>query len=396
MRASFGLFLRAMLPRPGRTPLAWRNVTHHKGSLLISGSAVAFAVLVIFMELGFLGGLFNSQIRLIQAVKAEFVMLSRAQHTLLAHETFPRSRLLQAAAMSGVAAVHPLYIEDGASLLRNPTTGLATGIRVIALAPRSDIFAPADIASQLPALQTPLTVLFDRRSNAVFGPLQRADEAELAGRRVTVAGVFDFGADYYYDGNLITSDATFFTLFPQRRPDRATLGFIQLDPRARASEVLSRLEAEVRDTEVEVLTREAVIDREIAAWRVATPVGYIFALGVAVGFVIGATICHQIIYSEISDQLPQLATMKALGYHHHDLVGLVLRQTLLLGLIGFSLAVLLSLALYASLTARTGIITELSAGRFFLVLILTLTMCASGGLLAVRRALAADPAELFQ
>jgi putative ABC transport system permease protein len=67
----------------------------------------------------------------------------------------------------------------------------------------------------------------------------------------------------------------------------------------------------------------------------------------------------------------------------------------LLGVIGFLPALAMTLALYSILTALTGIVTKLTVARVLLVFILTLAMCFVSGLLAVRKALAVDPAELF-
>ena len=83
-------------------------------------------------------------------------------------------------------------------------------------------------------------------------------------------------------------------------------------------------------------------------------------MGVAVGFVIGIFICYQILYTDITDHLPQLATMKALGYHSRDLVRLVLTQAMLLGVIGFIPALVMTFGLYSILTAITGIVTKLT------------------------------------
>ena len=118
-------------------------------------------------------------------------------------------------------------------------------------------------------------------------------------------------------------------------------------------------------------------------------------MGVAVGFLIGVFICYQILYTDIADHLPQLATLKALGYQNRDLVRLVLTQATLLGMLGFFPAVVITFGLYSTLTAMTGIITKLTVARVALVFILTLAMCFVAGLLAVRRAVAVDPAELF-
>jgi len=40
-----------------RTPLAWKNLTHDVRRLAVAVSGVAFAVILIFMELGFLNAL---------------------------------------------------------------------------------------------------------------------------------------------------------------------------------------------------------------------------------------------------------------------------------------------------------------------------------------------------
>jgi putative ABC transport system permease protein len=143
------------------------------------------------------------------------------------------------------------------------------------------------------------------------------------------------------------------------------------------------------------MRKSDIVAREKTKWQKSTPAGYIFTMGVAVGFLIGVFICYQILYTDISDNLPQLATLKALGYHNRDLVRLVLTQAALLGMLGFFPAVVMTFGLYSTLTAITGIVTKLTIARVALVFILTLGMCFVAGLLAVRRAIAVDPAELF-
>jgi len=64
-------------------------------------------------------------------------------------------------------------------------------------------------------------------------------------------------------------------------------------------------------------------------------------------------------------------------------------------MLGFFPAVVMTFGLYSMLTAITGIITTLTFARVTLVFVLTLGMCFVAGLLAVRKAIAVDPAELF-
>jgi putative ABC transport system permease protein len=377
-----------------RTPLAWRNIVHNKVTLLISMAAVSFAVLIMFMELGFLNGLYDSQTGALQFLRADLVMVSRALHILNTHETFPRARLEQAESVEGVRGAYPIYMEDGLSDLRNPNTGIKNGIRVLAFDPRHPIFQSGSVNRLVERLRRPMTILFDEKSRSFFGPLPAGTITELADRAVIVAGTFDLGPDYYYDGNLLASTDTFFTLFSHRQREDVFAGVIQLQDGASLDAVLGKLNR-ANWPEVEVLKKSAIVAREKATWQKATPAGYIFTMGVAVGFVIGIFICYQILYTDISDHLPQLATMKALGYQNRDLVRLVLTQAVLLGMLGFVPAVAMTLGLYSILTAITGIVTKLTLARIALVFVLTLGMCLVSGLLAVRKALAVDPAELF-
>jgi len=76
-------------------------------------------------------------------------------------------------------------------------------------------------------------------------------------------------------------------------------------------------------------------------------------------------------------------------------VRLVLTQSALLAMLGFIPAVGVAFGLYALLTALTGIVTKLTLARVALIAFLTLGMCLVSGALALRKALTADPAELF-
>jgi putative ABC transport system permease protein len=380
--------------RSGRTPLAWRNLTHNKLTLLISIAAVAFAVVIMFAELGFLNGLYDSQTGALRLLRADLVMVSSGLHVFNTHETFPRTRLEQAAGVSGVAAVYPLYMEDLASDLRNPGNGMKNSIRVLAIEPAAPIFTSSRLNGLSNQLSAHMTVLVDRATRSFLGSFREGTTTELNDRAVKVVSTFQLGPDYYYDGNILTSVDTFLTIFPHQRRDDVFLGVIQLRSGASADRVLDELKRRT-GADVEVLTKSDIIARERAAWQKSTPAGYIFTMGVAVGFVIGVFICYQILYTDIADHLPQLATLKALGYESRELIRLVLTQAVVLGMLGFIPALLITLALYSVLTGLTGIVTVLTIGRVALVFILTLGMCFVSGLLAVRKALAADPADLF-
>ena len=377
-----------------RTPVAWRNIVHNKVTMILSSAAVAFAVIIMFMELGFLNGFYDSQTSLLQFFDADLVMVSRALQILNGHETFDRARLIQAAALDGVKAVHPIYVEDTVSDLRDPDSGINHNTRIIGFDGDDAIFCSGEANELIARLRSPMTILFDRKSRSFVGSLPPGTITELADRAVTVVGAVALGPDYYYDANVVTGGETFFRLFPDQRRSQVFIGLIQLKSGASAHAVQSDLRR-ITGADVDVFKKSDLVNREKANWRKSTPVGYIFTMGVAVGFVIGVFIVYQILHTEIADHLPQLATMKAIGYHNRDLALLVLQQAALLGMLGFVPAIFMTFFLYSMLTMTTGIVTKLTLSRVGLVFFLTLGMCFVSGLLAVRKAMSADPADLF-
>src|SRR5438093_7168346 len=97
-----------------RTPLAWNNLTHDLRRLVVAVSGVAFAVILIFMELGFLNALLESTVQVLRRLNGDIVLISKAQYALIAAERFDIHRLYDAREIPGVAAASPVYIESAA------------------------------------------------------------------------------------------------------------------------------------------------------------------------------------------------------------------------------------------------------------------------------------------
>jgi putative ABC transport system permease protein len=104
---------------------------------------------------------------------------------------------------------------------------------------------------------------------------------------------------------------------------------------------------------------------------------------------------HQILYAEISTHLAQYATLKAMGYTHAFMLGIVAGASLILGLLGFVPGWVASLGMYHLTASATGLPMMLGAGKTILVLLLTMAMCLLSGALAMQRLRAANPADMF-
>lgn len=144
-----------------------------------------------------------------------------------------------------------------------------------------------------------------------------------------------------------------------------------------------------------MLTKPDAIAREEQFWKWSTPIGSVFLTGLIIGFVVGVIICYQIIYSDIADHMGEFATLKAMGYGNGYLIRFVLEESVYLSVLAFIPGLLISLVLYYGVGYFTGLLMELTPGLGLLVFLLTLAMCAVSGSLAMRKVLAADPADLF-
>jgi len=286
-----------------RTPLAWKNLTHDRRRLAVAVSGVGFAVLLIFMELGFLNALLESTVRVLRILNGELVVISSAKYSLPARERFELRRLQHSQGVPGVKAVYPFYMETLGAVLRE---GQQRGypIRVFACQENEAIVNFDSFASHAADLRRPGTALADVASRAKYGIPRRdtelaAYDAELSGQDIRLVGHFRLGVDFANDGNLLMTAANFARFFPHRAAGRdplslVDLGVVKLEDNADPRAVQQSLRCSLSN-DVDVLTKDELIDREMTFWRTNAPVGYIFLVGVYMGFVVGVIICYQII-----------------------------------------------------------------------------------------------------
>jgi putative ABC transport system permease protein len=391
---------------PRRTPLAWMNLKHDLRRLAVAVAGICFAVLLMFMETGFMFALFDSTVKLVDDAEADLVLVSPARYVLPAEKRFPRARLDQARSMAGVAAAYPVYIERSLATLRALPRGVPQPVRVIGTGEASEVFDFESLADTAERLSEPQTAFIDKKSKrAMFGfaiaPLAENQpvEAELSGSRVRIVDTFSLGTDFANDGTLLMSATNLARYFPRRNMGgdplaRVDLGLVRLTRDADRPTVIANLQSMFGD-EVLVLTKPEYRRQEIEFWRANTPIGMVFQVGTWMGFVVGVIICYQVLYTDISDHMKEYATLKAIGYSGRYFLGVVVTEAAILSVLGFIPGIVLSWLLYAWLDASTGLLMNLTVGRALFVFFLTLAMCALSGVLALRKLLTADPATLF-
>ena len=357
------------------------------------------------MQLGFKDALFDAAIKPHQALNADLVIVNPQLKTLFSPQSFKRERLYQAAGFEGVKSVSYLYINLGQ--WRNPDTRLDRSILIFGTDPVNSPFNIPEISANLNEIQKLNHVIFDRASRPEFGDIGKifiekgTVETELNNVRIQVSGLFSLGASFAADGNVIVSDSTFLRLFPTKKAEEIEIGLITLEKGADAK----ILQASMQDLlnvglpkdkpEVKVYTVEEFAEIEKQYWAESTAIGFIFGFGTVVGFIVGIVIVYQILYSDVSDHLPEYATLKAMGYTDGYLIKVLIQESLILAILGFLPGFFLSFGLYHITQSATNLPIGMKTERAITVLSLTVTMCSASAMIAMRKLQEADPADIF-
>lgn len=376
-----------------RTPLAWLNLVHDKARTAVALAGVAFAVVLILMQLGFLGSVTTTATMIFDRLKFDVVIVSPQYIDLRSPGTIPRRRLQQAGATTGVASVEPLNL--GFSVWRNPETKKDRWIMILSPRNGTETFALAyDEQPPYERLARPDQVLIDRRCRKEFGPQFAGIETEVGGTHVRIAGQFTLGTGFSADGAIMVGPEGFLRLLPHRRAESVNLGLVRVGSGTSVEAVAALLRERLPD-DVRVYTRDEIGRREQRFWLTTTSVGTIFGLGAVIAVLVGVAIVYQVLSSDISNHKAEYATLKAMGYGPRYLSGVILQQAAILGVVGFVPGMLIAWGVYLMANRIANVPIGMTATRAITVLALSVVMCGVSGLAALRKVHGADPADLF-
>lgn len=379
-------------------PIGWLQLRHRPVRLMVALAGIAFAVLLIMMQLGFRAALFESAVRIHERLNYDIALFSTNSVFIVRPEPFSARRLYQTMGDESVESVSAVHIFPG--VWKNPWNNDRRSLTIIGFDPDDNLLNAPGFEQGRPLLSHQDVVLFDAASRPEFGPV--AEEfspdkklfTEINDRKIRVAGLFTMGTSFGIDGIVLTSTDNWLRLFPGRSRNDIELGLISLKDGANANAARDRLRNYL-PKDVLVMTKADFVKREVDYWNAATPIGYIFAFGAIMGFVVGSIIVYQILFADVSEHLNEYATLRALGYKNRFISGIVVQEAVILGVLGYFPGLIAVYFLSAKAAAATHLPLYITQDRALLVLALILIMCAISALLAVRKVRRLDPADVF-
>ncbi len=331
---------------------------------------------------------------------------------------FERKWLQVAASTRGIEHVKPLWItiHNWSKLptkaeLPNPDFQTRyLPIAIMAFDTQDTVFKLESVIAQQSLLSSGYAVLIDQKTQRDYGPLDGryftnedlGRETEIGGQKFSIGGLFDLGTGLAANGAVITSAAGFSRVMPWDVNRHVSIGLIDLEAGVSVEQVVADLTARLQvggkgkdSMAVDVLSYDEMLKLERKRWLEQTPIGLIFQLGVVLSLLVGAAIVYMVLATDVTNRLPEYATLMAMGYSRKYLASIVMTQAITLCLCGFVVAWGAAIVLYLLTYYASGIPIAMNNQRVVNVLALGLLMSCVSGLLALRKRWKAEPASLF-
>ena len=375
-----------------RTPIAWLNIIQHKKRTVAALAGIAFAILLIFMQLGFLGATRKNATVVYDSMDFDLLLCSNTFLTLTKSGSFSRLALIQAQASNSVEHASGVVVRN--SLLRDESDQTEKRILTLSINTLDPVFLDPKLASIATQLQQRASMLLDRRSIPGFGPWEVGESRMVNDQAIQIVGDYEMGIGILASTSMVVSHETMSLLGNGAPVTKFNLGLIQLKEGSDLGRVRDDLQKRLPGT-VRLMTREEVNRKEQVFYMNTKPIGIMFRIGVVVAFIVGAVILYQILSAEISNRMGEYATMKAMGYSPVFVYIIGIQQGIIYSILGFIPACILGMLLYNVLHNISGFHLWMPLGRAFFVFMLALLMCSVASMFALGKLRNADPADLF-
>ncbi len=416
----------ALSERLRNPPLALRNVLRGGRRSLAAVAGVAFSVMMVLLQLGFLQAVRITATDIYDQLDFDIILLSPNYDQFYDPGFFPRNRLRQAGVVEDVTASYPFYatfglwrcppyppdrpmdapdpptpgpIERWLQGERLPRPIVRRELLVIGVDLDNHPFKPP-IRRRISEARDPLAagdrVLLNAQSHVDFGweSRDRFDGWELGKHAVRLAGGFRLLRGFAADGAALCGDDAFVRLCDYPSRETLNFGFLKVRPGANPDEVVERLRAAL-PPDVNPYTRRQIYEREQEHWVDQTSTGKLFSFGVLVAMIVATAVVYQVLSNDIRNHLAEYATLKAMGYSNLRLARVVVGQSLIYMMIAYLVAVIIGDVVYHATETLAGIPMRLTGQSLGIALGLSVAVGLITGAMSLRRLRAADPAELF-
>lgn len=371
--------------------LATKSLLHDRLRFLITVSGVAFAVTLVFVQVGLFLGLLDNASVTIDHIDADLWVTSRNTPNIDFAHAFPDTLVQRVRAVPGVARADNLIVWF---MTMNLPSGAQEGTLVYAVEDFRRWNIPWNVREgDLSDLRRGAYFFLDDSAVKRYGDYSVGDYRELLGQRMKIIGK--------------TTDARSFTTTPisfmdfDRAQDmvgpqlrnRTTYVMVKLAPGADAAAV--RREIARRLPYNDVYTKAEWASRSRSYWVESTGIGLNMALTVFLGCLVGVVVVAQTLYTSTMEHIREFGTVKAIGGGNGDIYRILAKQATIAALAGFLLGAAMAYALRPAI-AKIDLKLIIPPQLAIVVFAGSIAMCLSAAMVSFRKVASIDPALVFR
>jgi putative ABC transport system permease protein len=359
---------------------------------------ISFAAMLITQQAGILIGLAHQTGAFIRDSSSADIWLMDPE-VRFSQDALPMkdTLLYRARGIDGVEWAVPMYF----SFMRMKLPGGSRRlVQVVGVDDATLLGAPPEmVQGDISVLRQDKAILVDEDNLATKLRIKAEKRALAIGDKVTfndkeeavIAGTFRPSKSFFWEPLLYTTYSRAKRLaLPERRQTAYVLvkvkpGFDKqtvADDLTRELGITARTNAQFDRATVDFILKE-------------TGILINFGMAVGLGFIVGALVAGQMLYNFTLDNLRHYGALKALGLSNSRLIGMVLLQALVVGVIGYGIGVGLA-AVLGTLVAKGGLafllpwqVLAISGGLILLI-------CLGSAALCISTVLRLEPAVVFK
>jgi putative ABC transport system permease protein len=373
--------------------LARKNLLHDKLRFLITVSGVAFAVTLVFVQVGLFLGLLDNASITIEHLDADLWVTSHNTPNVDFAHTFSDNYVQRVRSVPGVARADNLIVWFMTVAL---PSGAQEGTLVYALEDFPRWKMPWHVlAGNLGDLRRGRYMFLDDSAKKRFGVFHAGDYREVLGTRMKILGRTRDALSFSTTPIAFVDFRRAQALSPDQLGGNTTYILVKLAPGAASNIEAVRREIARRLPYNDVHTRGEWAAQSRRYWIESTGLGLNLGMTVLLGCLVGVVVVAQTLYTSTMEHIKEFGTVKAIGGSNRDIYWILGKQAAIAAVVGFVLGAGQAY-LMRPLLARIDLKLIISANFAGVVFAGTLALCLAAAAISFRKVATIDPALVFR
>ena len=371
--------------------LARKNLLHDKLRFLITVSGVAFAVTLVFVQVGLLAGLLDNASITIEHLKADLWVTSKNTANIDFAQTFTETAVQRVRSIPGVERADNLIVWFMTMAL---PSGAKEGTLVYALEDFARWNLPWNVTEgNLADLRRGRYFFLDQSAEKRFGPFEVGEYREVIGNRLKIIGRTRDALSFSTTPIVFMDYRLAQEMQPFELAGNTTYILIKLAPGADVEAV--RREVRRRLPYNDVFTRTEWAERSRSYWIESTGLGLNLMVTVFLGCLVGVVVVAQTLYASTMEHIKEFGTVKAIGGSNGTIYAILAKQATISAVLGFLLGGAMTWFLRP---AMASIDLKLIIEPSFAVTVAvgSVVLCLAAAMISFRKVATIDPALVFR